>query len=292
MTTRALVKLSVMYSLMWLLPKNQLSYLFGRLTRLRLGSAISAFVNRSYSRLMGVNLSESEKPPEAYASLAEFFVRNLKSGLRPIEEGVLSPADGKLVIASPISDGAMIQAKGRHYDVEKLLAGYADWRSFKNGYYVTVYLSPKDYHHIHSPVDGKITASGYVPGHLWPVNSWSVNRVPNLFCINERVITIIRTTAGDVAVIKVGATMVGSISVVYDEFRSNDTFLRSSADKNPVWRTYPLEPNVSRGERLGTFHLGSTIIVLFPDGVFHPGAACVPGPIQYGKSLGRMEQGT
>ena len=290
--TRALLKLSVMYSLMWLLPKNQISFVFGCLTRLRLGKLISGAVNRSYARLMGVNLAESARPPEDYPSLAEFFVRDLKPGLRPIEGGVLSPADGQLVIASPISDGSMIQAKGRHFNVEQLLAGYSDWKSFKNGYYVTVYLSPKDYHHIHSPVDGNISASGYVPGQLWPVNAWSVNRVKNLFCINERVISIINSKEGSVAVVKVGATMVGSISVVYDDFRSNENFIRGTGAQSPVWRTYSNEPRIARGDRLGTFHLGSTVILVFPNDTFQPGAGCVPGAIQYGRSLGSMGKRT
>jgi len=244
-------------------------------------------INRLFARLVGVDLSESAQPPENYPSLSAFFTRDLKAGARPLGEGVLSPADGRLVIAGTIAASTLIQAKGRDYRVEDLLAGYADVGSFLNGYYLTIYLSPKDYHHVHSPVNGQLVQSCHVPGMLWPVNVWSVNNIANLFCVNERVISLIRTSAGTVAVVMVGATNVGSISVAYDDFRSNDRFFRGN--RSPQWRSYPSEPGVKAGDRLGTFHLGSTVIVVFPAGVFIPSAACVPGPIRYGCSLGALK---
>ena len=274
-----------MYSLLRFLPRNHLSYIFGRLASTRPPQFIAGPLNRTFANTFGANLDESALPPEQYRSLQEYFLRDLKPGLRPIGPGVVSPADGKVVEHGPIDHDRLIQAKGKYYSLKALVRDEKLATAFAGGYFVTVYLAPKNYHHVHSPLDGEVTSCYYIPGTLWPVNNWSVENVSELFCVNERLITVLQTAIDLVAVVMVGATNVGRISVTYDTLESN-TLSRLRGRFPPlVKRDYTPRPTLRKGDRLGSFHLGSTVVLLFQHHKFTPGPGCTPGEIRFGQTI-------
>jgi len=276
-----------MYSLLYFVPKNLLSHLFGRLASVRLPRFAAAWVNKTYARIYGVDLSEAEYPPEHYPSLQAFFTRNLKAGLRPIGEGIVAPVDGDLTSAGEIENELLIQAKGRFYTLGRLLGDDASAAYFRGGFFYTFYLAPKDYHHIHAPVDGEVESCRYIPGKLWPVNSWSVPRIEELFAVNERIVSIIKTPSGRVAVVKVGATNVGSISLSFDKHRSNNFVRAVSFAPQPKSIPLKLPVKVSRGERIASFNLGSTVILLLERPGFVPVEPIRYGQVHYGETIGR-----
>ncbi len=275
-----------LYALLYLLPKNAVSYLFGRIASIPLPKRLAGSVNRLYCRLYKVRVDECEFPPEHYSSLQQFFTRNLRAGIRPIGAAPISPVDGSLNQFGKIENGTLLQAKGRLFTVQRLLSDPEASKCFRNGYFQTFYLAPKDYHHIHSPVDGVIDSMLYVPGKLWPVNEWSVSRIEELFAVNERIITFLQTDAGRVAVVKVGATNVGSISLSYDSFRSN-SFSRVCTPAPELKKVvYSAPIPVSRGARIATFNLGSTVIVLYENERFRPLEPPARGDIRFGEPVG------
>ena len=163
--------------------------------------------------------------------------------------------DGRLGAHGDVHAGRLIQAKGVDYSAEALL-GSADWaRRFQNGSFATLYLSPRDYHRIHTPTSGTVLETRHEPGTLWPVNPPAVRRIPQLFAVNERVSCLLATEQGAIAVVLVGATNVGSIRLAYSDFVSN----RGRARRQPP---PPVEPHLARGAHLATFELGSTVILL------------------------------
>lgn len=199
-------------------------------------------------------------PEHGYASLQQFFCRTLRPELRPIaaEPDVLvSPADGVITAAGAIASGELLQAKGKTYTLAALLGDAGRAEEFIGGCYATVYLAPADYHRVHAPDAGRIVEARYIPGTRWPVNQRTAARVPNLFAKNERLITYVETTRGVLAVVMVGACMVGGMRVNYD----------------PLWnagpgphvadrRRYEPAPRFARGQELGRFEFGSTVILL------------------------------
>ena len=274
-----------MYALLKFVPKNSLSMLTGCLANVRIPSFLHQLLLHWYCRKYFVNLEEMELPLEAYHTLGAFFVRNLKAGVRPVGEGLVSPVDGKIQEHGVIEHDRLFQAKGKHYSLVDLVGSRQLAEKFNGGYYVTIYLAPGDYHHIHSPIEGKVTKSIYIPGTLWPVNQWSVRNVDNLFAINERLISVVSSTAGEILVVKVGATNVGSIGVEYDNFRTNSRFLRDNSAA--VTREYPKPWIVAKGGRLGTFNLGSTVILIMEPGRFKPGDLKVGEGVKFGQTLGQ-----
>jgi phosphatidylserine decarboxylase len=214
--------------------------------------------------------------------LGEFFTRPLKEGSRPVGDGVVSPVDGVVIEHGPIEEGRLLQVKGRTYSVHRLLTQAVDSERYRDGYFATIYLAPHNYHRIHSPVDGEVREAVLVPGTLWPVNSWSVNNIDGLFTVNERVITQIATSTGEVSVVAVGAFNVGSISVTFDpELRSN------SHVRSITRRCYSPARAVKKGEHIGTFHLGSTVVLLFDRQTVAAGAlvGIERGEVRMGQSL-------
>ena len=256
------------YDLLRILPKNYVSYLAGKLSRISSPRFLSQFMIHSFIRRYDINLDEIEKAPEDYNSLNEFFTRHLCAGAREIEAGLVSPVDGRIVQFGQIQNSRLIQAKGRGYSLRDLVVDKELAEYFEGGYFITIYLSPSDYHHIHSPVEGEIEKCVYVPGRLWPVNDWSLDKINNLFVVNERVITVIKSAeAGKVAVVKVGATNVGSITVEFDDIRSNATGF--SYFKRPIIKSYDQQLMLKKGQMLGTFNMGSTVILLMQK-TFYP----------------------
>ncbi|PWC15459.1 phosphatidylserine decarboxylase [Brenneria roseae subsp. roseae] len=232
----------------------------GKLTRL----VIDLFVRR-----YKVNMQEAQQPDTAaYRTFNEFFVRPLKPEVRPIDlhaHRLVQPADGVLSQLGPITDGKLIQAKNHLYSLEALLAGnYVMAELFRDGLFATTYLSPRDYHRVHMPCDGVLREMIYVPGDLFSVNLLTADHVPNLFARNERVICLFDTEFGPLAQILVGATIVGSIETVW---AGTVTPPREGIIQR--W-TYPQAGEdaviLEKGQEMGRFKLGSTVINLFSPG--------------------------
>jgi len=248
-----------------------LSRMTGRLSDLRLPRGILAPAIRAYARAFGADLSEAALPPEAYPSFDAFFTRRLREGVRVIAGGegvVVSPSDSRLSVIGPVPpDGRLEQVKDSSYSIEALLGSAEDAAPFARGVHATLYLSPAMYHRVHSPVDGRVVAWRYVPGRLFPVNGAGVRSVPGLFTRNERVALFLDTEAhGPVAVVLVGAANVGRMSLAFADLVTNRG--------RPGGRTVPAEPvAVRRGDEIGAFNLGSTVVLLLADPGLAPAAA-------------------
>lgn len=240
------------------LPKNLISRWFGRLAAARRPRWFAVALRDWFAGRFGLRLTEAEHPIEHYDCLTALFTRRLKAGLRPVDQGadaLVSPVDGTIGVFGTVRDGTLIQAKGLDYTVAALVGDPAAAERFADGWFATLYLSPRDYHRIHSPVDGHIRRSVYEPGTLWPVNPAAVRTIPRLFAVNERVTTCIDSPLGAVAVCMVGATNVGSIDLAYAEFTTNEGAARRILDHGGI--------PIARGGHLGTFRLGSTVVLLF-----------------------------
>lgn len=278
------MKNSVLYVLLWLLPKNLASALVGYLVSLNLPKMCTDKIIKGFVRLFDVNLAESRYPIEHFKSLQQFFIRELKEGVRPInqqEDSIVSPADGVVSQQGTITNGQMIQAKGRFYSVLDLVKDEVLADTFSNGHFFTLYLSPKDYHRFHMPLAACISETIFVGGALWPVNRFAVDNIENLFAINERSITVAhcQKTGLPFLVIAVGACMVGKIELNY----------LPNIKSNPWPRRYLHSPEqkiiMSKGEELGKFMFGSTIILLFSAGFNLAVRVQTPQKIQMGEKL-------
>lgn len=267
-----------------LIPKNTISRLAGAFAR----SPFSRLFIPGYIRKFQINVDEAEKSVHEYPNLVEFFTRRLKEGLRPIAEGertVVCPVDGKVSQMGRIEQGRLLQAKGVHYTVEALLGGDKERaKRYDGGTFLTVYLSPTDYHRIHTPLAGRVTEFLYVPGTLFPVNAFGVRAVAGLFAKNERLITYFDTAAGEVALAKVGATIVGSVKVEYDE--KAGTNIRGGRLQREHLQN---GPSYDKGEEIGRFEFGSTIILLFEPGRVELSDRLTPETVvRMGESIGEV----
>lgn len=244
------------------LPKKWMSHQLGAAAHLRVPARLNKKLIRLFAKHYNIELEEIEKPLEEYSSLGEFFSRRLKPDARPIQGEVVHPCDSVLIESGLINGDVLIQAKGKSFELGDFLPGSPWVSDFQDGSFFTYYLAPHNYHRVHSPVTGDVEWSTVVPGQLWPVNSWSVKNVDGLYAINERVATGIQTARGKVIVVMVGATNVGSISMAYDPNIKTNT----PGKKEVVHRAYPEPRRLQAGDELGTFHLGSTAVVLFEPG--------------------------
>ncbi|MDB4972644.1 MAG: Phosphatidylserine decarboxylase [Myxococcaceae bacterium] len=215
---------------------------------------------RSFVRIYDVDLSEAIVPANGFESFDAFFTRALKPDARAIDESadtVVSPADGRIEDFGVIESHSRFLVKGHEYEVGELLGAPEEAESFRGGTFFIVYLSPRDYHRVHAPVDGRVQRARHVDGTLWPVNSIGLDHVPRLFAKNERVTTMQSSRFGTVATVMVGAIGVGRISMSFDARittnRGRPAGLLDYQERGPT---------ISRGGELGRFHLGSTAIVL------------------------------
>jgi phosphatidylserine decarboxylase len=264
-----------------LLPLNFLSRLTGALAAVRLPRPLSTWSVALFARCCGIDAALASKPIAEYGSIAEFFTRDLKSGVRSVGEGIVSPVDGTLRSFGEIDAGKIEQVKGWDYSLTELLGDDRLAQLFDRGTYFNLYLSPKDYHHVHFPVDGSVVARMYIPGRLWPVNDWALARIEQLFCKNERLITVMESSAGVVAVVMVGAYNVGRMSLSFDSIATN------ASAAAPDTKSFNPPVAARRGERLGTFHLGSTVILLFERGKMSPlDSLQAPRPVRMGEAIG------
>jgi phosphatidylserine decarboxylase len=250
-----------MYRFLRYVPKNRLSRVVGRLVHARLPRPVARRMVRWFATAYDIDVDAAGSPLHEYPSIGRFFTRDLREGLRPVESDLVSPVDGTLRDFGPVTAGRLQQIKGKTYTLARFLGDDPRASRFENGIFFNLYLSPQDYHHVHSPAGGQVSRSVHIPGKLWPVNDWSLANVDELFSINERVVTYIDSSFGLLAVVMIGATNVGKISVVYDSFISN------AADvKETVARDYDPPIPIAAGDRLGTFHMGSSVVLLFEPG--------------------------
>ena len=261
-----------------------ISYVMARLADARLRPSILRRLINGYIRLYRVDMSEVAEPIESFATFNHFFTRRLRDGARPIARDagvVVAPADSRVsAVGSLPREGRLDHIKGRSYQVEALLGSAEDAALFAGGVHSTLYLSPSMYHRVHSPVDGLIVAWRYIPGRLYPVNTLAVRHVPGLFAVNERVVVLIETKAhGRVAVVLVGAANVGRISLAFSSLMTNTGgAARHETPATPI--------AISRGDELGAFNLGSTVVLLIADPRLAAAPGIVPGElVRMGQSL-------
>ncbi len=247
-----------------LVPKNALSRLVGGLTRARAPRAVRSAAMRLFAARYQIDLSECGDL-NLFETFGEFFARPLRPGLRPIEAGddvLVSPVDGVVSAHGIAREGRLLQAKGLDYPLAALLGDPALAARFRGGAFATIYLSPRDYHRIHFPLGGSILGYRYLPGRLWPVNPASVRGVPQLFAVNERLVTVLDTPLGLAAVVAVGATIVGRIRAFYDP----SIPVSNLRGARPLSRDYETPIPVAKGAELGAFEMGSTVILLLEPG--------------------------
>lgn len=247
------------------MPKHLLSRLVGSLASAQAGGLTTGLI-KLFIKQYNVNMDEAlHSEPEHYKSFNEFFTRELKPDARPMnaaQNQLAIPVDGAVSQLGDIKHDSIFQAKGHDYSLTTLLGGKPEVAApFKDGKFATIYLSPKDYHRIHMPLDGTLTDMLYVPGELFSVSPLTAQRVPGLFARNERVVAIFDTEIGKFAMVLVGATIVASIETKWAGTVSPPT------GKNVQHWQYPSTGEhavfLQKGEEMGLFKLGSTIVACF-----------------------------
>ncbi|MBL0938327.1 MAG: phosphatidylserine decarboxylase [Gemmatimonadaceae bacterium] len=271
--------------LLTVLPKHGMSRVAGWLASLRVRPDWRASVYRGYARVFGVNLAEVGSPLESYESVNAFFTRTLVADARPLAAAdMICPVDGAVGAYGEVQHDTLVQAKGRNYSLKALLGGDTALAArCEGGTFTTLYLSPKDYHRIHSPSAGNITRAVYVPGALWPVNAAAVTHVDSLFAVNERiVITMEGVNGGVMAIVPVGATMVGMTRLTFDDLHTNAR--RRVVDA----RDYATPVPMSKGQQLGHFEFGSTVVLVCSPDFGHIAPLTVGAPVRLGQPMGTL----
>ena len=243
-----------------LLPQHHLSRAAGWLGHLQGPSWLKTTLIKAFMNSYGISLKDAEiEKPEDYAHFNAFFTRALKTDARPLANSrFVMPADGELSQRGAIAEGAMIQAKGRHYTATALLGGDAvAAQAFQDGSFATIYLSPRDYHRIHMPTTGTLRRTCYVPGDLFAVNKSTAQTVDQLFARNERLVCHFDTADGPLAVVLVGAIIVAGIETVWGGVEAPSP----DAMRETLW-SEDHAPTFAAGDEIGRFFLGSTVIVM------------------------------
>ena len=268
----------------YLLPKQALTALAGKFAGARAGGLTTAVIRWFVGRY-GVDMGEAVNPDiAAYASFNEFFTRPLKAAARPLADaGFICPVDGAISQFGAIERDQIFQAKGHHYSTAALVGGDAGLAAqFRDGSFATLYLSPKDYHRIHMPCDGRLLRMIHVPGELFSVNPVTARGVPGLFARNERVVCVFESAGGPFVLALVGATIVGSMATVWHGVVNppRPGHLRE-------WHYGDQQLRLQQGEEMGRFLLGSTVVMLFPQGALKFNPQWSPqGPIRMGETMG------
>jgi phosphatidylserine decarboxylase len=274
-----------------LLPHHAISRFTGRVTRIRWRPFKNA-LTAVFVRLYRPDLVDAAEPdPYAYEHFNAFFTRALKPGARPLDGDaatLVSPVDGRMSQSGDIDHNLIVQAKGWNYTLEALLAGAAEeWAPrFMHGSFATIYLAPYNYHRIHMPADGTLREAWYVPGRLFSVSALAAREVPNLFARNERVVLLFDGATGPFALVLVGALNVGSMATVWH----GDVTPR----RPRVATKLPLPPEgtrlLARGEEVGRFNMGSTVILLFASGTVELDRIEAGATMRLGQRLGRLSR--
>jgi len=250
------------------LPQAGLSRGFGRIADTPVPPPLRNAIIGGFARLVGIDLDEAELPVTAYRSINDLFVRRLKPGVRawPARPDIAaSPVDGVLGQSGRIHGGRLLQAKGRWYTAAALLDDNDEAARFDGGAFVTIYLSPRHYHRIHTPIPGVIDKARHVPGALLPVNEAAVMHVDGLFARNERLICYLRGEVGRVVVAAIGAYNVGRISAAFDP-HWRDGWVTNVPNARAETKVYDPPRTVDTGDEIMAFHLGSTVVLLFEPG--------------------------
>ncbi|HET9623086.1 MAG TPA: archaetidylserine decarboxylase [Kofleriaceae bacterium] len=259
-------------------------------------TALRRFAYRTFARAVGANLDEVELELTAYPSLGDFFARRLVPGARPIDPApgaVISPCDGVVAARGLAHDGVLVQVKGRDYQLAQLVADRERADRLTGGAYETIYLSPRDYHRVHAPVGARVLGYDYLPGALWPVNPRAAAYRDALLARNERVVIWLHAGAlGHVAVVLVAAGGVGNMRLA-PALGGGD----GSGVDSAQWRT-AREPRrvelsgvtVERGDELGMFRLGSTVVLVFEPGQVELTSE-IGAAVQFGQRIGDRREG-
>lgn len=244
-----------------LLPHHLLSRLAGRLAATQNPRVRDFLVAQAMKRFRIELLEAARENPRDYASFNDFFTRELKADARPIDDdanSVVFPADGAISQLGAIDGDRLFQAKGHYFSLSQLLAASADeCNNFMHGSFATIYLSPSDYHRVHMPVDGTLLSVEYIPGKLFSVNDITTRHIPGLFARNERLVCLFDTPVGRMAYIMVGAMLVAGIDTVW-----HGPIAPGIRQRLPI----PAVPRLAKGDEVGRFRFGSTVIVLFEPG--------------------------
>jgi phosphatidylserine decarboxylase len=278
-------------ALQHLLPQHGISRLVLAATR----STNPTFKNsliKLFVRGFRPDMTDAVQPdPVAYASFNEFFTRALRAGTRPMDadaRAIVSPVDGTVSEAGPLSADRLLQAKGHDYTLRALLAGNAAWeRTFAGGSFATIYLAPYNYHRIHMALPGELRESFYVPGRLFSVNRTTAQLVPGLFSRNERVFCGFDTGGMPWAIILVGALNVGSMATVWH----GDVTPRKHREVTALPVTDQLAPiTLPKGAEMARFNMGSTVILLLPPGAAQWAATLTAGrTLRMGERIGTLQ---
>lgn len=256
----------VIVAMMSALPLGAVSRLAGRIARLRLPAPLQRAQIRVLGRLFGVDFGEVADPLGSFTSFQDFFTRQLRDGVRPIDsspDALVAPCDGAWGASGRIEGGQLLQIKGRPYSLARLLGSEEDAKRFEGGWYATLYLAPRDYHRFHTPCAVEVRAARYLPGTLLPVNAIGLEGQEGLFSENERICAhmalapFVASAEPALCLVAVGATLVGSVKVTFDDLRTN----RPGGE--PMHRTYaPGEIRLEKGAEWGRFEFGSTLVLL------------------------------
>jgi len=270
----------------YLMPKQAMTRLAGRLASAEWGGFTTWVIQRFIKRY-NVNMDEAvHADPAHYKSFNEFFTRPLKEGVRPLStRHWVCPVDGAISQCGAIERDQIFQAKGHQYSTRALVGGDAELAAqFQNGQFATLYLSPRDYHRIHMPIAGRLLRMIHVPSDLFSVNPTTARGVPGLFARNERVVCEFETESGPMVLVLVGATIVGSMATVWH------------GQVNPPrpgmvreWRYDTQNVQLQKGEEMGRFLLGSTVVMLFPqNSIEFPADWLSARPLQMGEAMSRI----
>ena len=273
----------------YLLPKQALTAFAGVIARAKAGGVTTRLI-RWFVAKYGVNMSEAANPDiTSYQSFNEFFTRPLKEGARPLADAdYVSPVDGAISQCGVIQGDEIFQAKGHHYSTAALVGGDRELAAkFQDGQFATLYLSPKDYHRIHMPCDGRLTRMIYVPGDLFSVNPTTARGVPGLFARNERVVSVFDSVDGPFVLVLVGATIVGSMATVW-----HGVVNPPRIGEIREWHYDGTEVVLKKGAEMGRFLLGSTVVMLFAHNQFEFNRQWIPAKsVRMGEAMGYKPAG-
>ncbi|MBE0473316.1 archaetidylserine decarboxylase [Rhodoferax sp.] len=258
----------------YIIPKQAITLLAGRIARAQ-GGAFTTRLIAWFVQRYRVNMQEAANPDiNSYATFNDFFTRALKDGVRPMAQAdLICPVDGAISQFGRIQGQQIFQAKGHHYSSTALVGGDAKLAAqFDNGHFATLYLSPRDYHRIHMPCAARLTRMIYVPGDLFSVNPATARGVPGLFARNERVVCVFDGAHGPFVLVLVGATIVGSMATTW-----HGAVNAPRPGRLIEWRYDDQSIEFKQGQEMGRFLLGSTVVMLFPQGPLKFNSAWQPG---------------
>ena len=267
-----------------LTPQHQLSRLVSKLAESTHPRTKNLLI-RQFIKTYNVNMDEAVGSSDNdYTSFNDFFTRSLKPESRPLDDtpgSIVSPADGTISQLGAITQGRIFQAKGRHFSVDALLGEHSPRsEQFLNGQFATIYLSPRDYHRVHMPIHGSLEYCRYIPGKLFSVNTTTTQHIDGLFARNERLVSFFNTERGPCAIVMVGAMLVAGIETVWGNYSPGKLKTEQFSDNQVA---------LKKGEEMGRFKFGSTVILLFEENSVAWDATCGPGnTLQMGKRIGQL----